>query len=150
MLKQTDATLKAWLQRAVAAGGPYDPASLFLGVYTAIVDNGAATDLADVTEGTGDLATRQAISAWGTPYKMVDGRWVVDAAAKTFRVADETEAQIVTGYFLASLVTAGVLKAWDNLATPANLEDEDRAVTIAVRLSIDPLGRFSITQTWNG
>ena len=148
-LKQADATLRAWLERAVAVGGPYDPAALFIGVYTAVVDAGAATTLADVTEGTGAIATRQAITAWSAPYKLLDGRWCCDAAGKTFKVASAAEAQIVTGYFLASAAVAGTLKGFDSIA-PANLSDENRAVTIATRLTIDPLGRFSVSQVWNG
>lgn len=149
-MQQTDLILKAWLQRAIAAGGPYDPAALFLGVAVAVTDNGVNTVQADVTEATGDMATRQAIAAWGAPHKLNDGRWCVDAAPKTFLPADSTEAQILSHWFLNTAAAAGTLKAFKPFAPPVNLPDENYSVSITVRLTVDPDGRFDQSVITNG
>lgn len=149
-MKQTGAILKAWLQRVIATGGPYDPAALFAGVYQSITEHGEDTVLADLVEGTGDVATRVALTPWGSVYKLDDGRWAVDAIPATFVPNDSTEAQIVRGSFLATAGTAGTLKAWDDLPTPANLADENSHVTIVWRLTIDPDGRFAANIVWDG
>lgn len=149
-MTQTDAILKAWLTQAIATGGPFDPAALFLGMATAVTDKGGATALGDVTEATGAMATRVAISAWGTPQKMLDGRWCVDAAAKVFKPASSGEAQTLTHAFLVSASTAGTLKAFKALTSPKELVDETRALTYVWRLTIDPNGNFDANVYWNG
>lgn len=141
-IKQTDAVLQAWLTRATGTGGPYDPAALFLGVATALVDNGALTTMSDVTEGTGDLADRVAVTAWSDPYKMNDGRWVVDGPVCPFAVASSSESQTVTHWFLNSASSAGTLKAYASLSTAVPLPDEKKQLNIIPRITIDPAGRF--------
>lgn len=143
MLKQTDAVLLAWLSKAIAATGPYDPASTFLGVGTAVEDHGVNTVLADITEGAGALATRVAMTAWGAPYKLADGRWAVDGPPAHFRPADVTEQQTVAVMFYASAAVAGTLKAFNDVVPSVSLLDENYAVTIYPRLTIDPAGNFS-------
>lgn len=150
VIKQTDAVLKSWLDQAIDTGGAYDPATLFMGVYTGLADHGAATVLADVTQATGQMATRKAVTPWGVPYKEADGRWVVDAPALFFTPADSTEAQTLAGFFIASLITAGVLKCWAPFGVAIPMADENAQVTIVFRLTIDPLGRFSAEVVWNG
>lgn len=144
-MKQTGAVLKATLEKAIAAGAPYDPAALFLGVYTAIVDNGQDTDMTDVTEGTGDLATRVAVTPWSAVYKLSDGRWCADGPLCTFSPASAAEAQVIVGWFMNSAAAAGTLKSWEPLPSARSLIDENSDLKIIPRLTIDPDGRFSIT-----
>lgn len=141
-MTQTDATLRAWLERAIAIGGPFDPAALFLGVATAVDDLGALTAMGDVTEATGAMATRQAIAGWTAPYKLNDGRWVADADPLYFSPANAGEAQALSHYFLASAAVAGTLKAFKPFAPPRNMVDQNSEVAIIVRVTIDPAGRF--------
>lgn len=150
MLKQTDATLAAWLAKAIATGGPYDPAATFLGVATAIVDKGALTQQSDITEPTGAMATRLAVTSWGTPHKLNDGRWVVDAAPMTFQPADETEHAILVGFFLNSAATAGTLKCFNFFPSAIELIDHTRTLSIVMRLAIDPKGNYSAEVVYNG
>lgn len=149
-MTQTDAILAAWLAAAVGEGGPYDPASLFLGVGTAVTDNGASTVLADITQATGDMATRQAVDAWSDPYKMADGRWVVDGPLLAFAPGDETEGQNLAVWFLASAAENGTLKAFGKISPAVPLPDENRHWSIVPRITIDPEGRFSAEVTFNG
>lgn len=150
MITQTDAILLAWLQRAIAEDGPYDPATIFMGVYTAIADHGPATVLADLTQGTGALATRVAVASWSAPYKMVDGRWAVDGPPCRFSPASAAEAQTVVGWFVASLATLGVLKCFAAVVPPISLPNETWDMVVVFRLTIDPAGRFSAEIVWNG
>ncbi len=149
-MKQVDSVLEAWLTQAIAAGKNYDPAAVFVGVASAITDNGAATVLADVTECTGALATRVGVVAWSAPYKLADGRWAVDGPICEFSPASSAEAQSVNGYFLASLAVAGTLKAFTVFGQAYYLPDETRVLHIVPRLTIDPLGRFGAEIVWNG
>lgn len=149
-LKQTDTVLKAWLTRATSTGGPYDPAATFLGVATAVDDHGADTVIGDVTEAGGDLSDRIAVTPWGTPHKLADGRWAVDGPLAIFRPADDTEAATITFWFLATLVAAGVLKAWAPVSPPVYLIDENSTISILPRITIDPEGRFSAEIVVNG
>lgn len=144
-MKQAAATLKAWLEKAIAATGPFDPAALFIGVYTAITDNGQDTVQADVTEGTGALATRVAVTPWSAVYKLADGRWCADGPLCTFSPASAAEAQTVAGWFLNSAAAAGTLKAFEPLPSARPLPDENADLKIIPRLTIDPDGRFSVT-----
>lgn len=150
MIKQTDLTLEAWLVRATAATGPYDPAALYLGVMGGVADKGGLTAMADIIPATGAMATRKAVTPWGTPYKMNDGRWVVDGPLLTFTPLDASEAQSVVGFYLASALTAGVLKAWALFPESISAGDETHRVSIIPRLTIDPLGRFSAEVVFNG
>lgn len=143
MIKQTDAVLQAWLARAIALGGPYDPAALFLGVATAAVDNGAATVQADITEATGAMATRIAVTPWGAPYKLADGRWVADGPVCNFSPLNETEAQVLNWWFLNGAAAAGVLKAFAAISPGKSMNDENSNLAVIPRLTIDPEGRFS-------
>lgn len=149
-IKQTDAVLKAWLERAIATGGPYDPAALFMGVFTAIDDHGVNTVIGDLTEGTGDLATRVAVTPWGASHKLSDGRWAADGPPCSFTPADDTESQLVTGWFLASASTAGTLKAWATIAEGVSLANEFRTLTVIPRICVDPSGRWSAEVVYDG
>lgn len=149
-IKLTDAVLQAILNQVIAALGPFNPAALFLGVATAVNDQGSATTLADITEGAGDLATREAVTPWGTPYKMANGDWVVDGPLCTFKPADATEAATISHFFYASAAVAGTLKAWGALSTPVQLVDGNSQLTIIPRLVVDKTGVWSAEAHFNG
>lgn len=147
---QTNATLLGWLDKAIALGGPYDPAALFIGVATAIEDLGPDTLMVNVTEATGAMATRQALTPWGTPYKLADGRWCVDSKLITFKPLDATENQTINWYFLASAAVAGNLKGFKRVFPGVTLLDQNGHLNFVIRLTIDPLGRFDQDVVFNG
>lgn len=149
-MKLTDATLKAYLTSVIATGKMFDPAATYVGVASALTDHQGATVQADVTEATGAMATRQAVTAWGTPYKLDDGRWVVDGPNCTFAPASSVQGQVLSHWFLNSAATAGTLKAFEAFASPVDLPDETKAVTICPRLTIDPAGNFSASIVFGG
>lgn len=137
MLVQTDDALREWLAGAIKATGPYDPAAVFVGVAQAISYNGPRTTLADVTPATGKAGTRVPVVAWSAPYKLSDGRWVVDGPICKFVPLDETEAQSVTDYYLTDALVAGNLIAAGPLGQVFNLIDATRAVSLVPRLCMD-------------
>lgn len=149
-MKMTSAVLKAILDVIVAADGPFDPAAAYLGVFTAIDDKGQATALSDVTQATGDAATRVHVTPWSSSYKLSDGRWVADGPVCAFRIGDSTEHQVIIGWFLASAGTAGTLKAWGLLPQAVELVDEFTGLQVIPRVTVDPAGRWSAEVVYNG
>lgn len=149
-LKLTSDVLQAILLAITDTGGPLDPAATFLGVYTAIDDQGQDTLLADVVQATGAMAVRQALTTWSTPSRMADGRWVCDSPAYEFRPASSAESQVLTGSFLATLATLGALKGYEDFPGPVALPDEDHSVSLVVRAAVDPTGRWGTQIVWNG
>jgi hypothetical protein len=134
----------------IAASAVFDPAAVFVGVATNIMDKGALTSMTDVTEATGKMATREAVTTWGAPYMMNDGRAVVDSPNKVFAPLDATEQQVLTHFFLADAAAAGNLLYFEVLPEPAALADENDHLTVVIRLTVDPAGRWSASVSWNG
>lgn len=134
----------------IEAGNIFDPAAVFIGVFTAINDQGINTAIADITrpEGTGFDLT--AVTTWGAAHDKPDGRRMVDAPVKVFRPTDETEAATVIGWYAASAATAGNLLAFGYFDAPVALPDENFAVSVVYRLTVDPLGRWDATVEYNG
>lgn len=149
-MKQTAASMQAWLTTITDTGNLYDPADTYVGVATAVDDQGQATALADVTQATGASATRVLITAWSDPYPMEDGRWAVDGPIAQFQQGGGDDAQTITNWFLADAATLGVLKAWGTVDPPRTLLPDGAIFSIVVRLTIDPDGRFSQEVYWNG
>jgi len=141
-VKLTTNQMDALLDAAVAALGPWDPAAVFLGMALAITDNGQATVLADVTPGTGALATRQAVTPWSATFGLPDGRRGKDGPLLTFSPASSAEAQTLVGYYLADAAVAGNLLGFGFFVDPVFLVDEFSDHKQVIRLVIDPDGRW--------
>lgn len=146
----TDAALEAILIALTDTAGYFDPATAFVGVGTEFTNNGSATVLANITQATGAMATRQPVGTWSTPSKMADGRWVTDGEMLTFRPASAAEGQTIVVAFIATLITAGALRAVLPLTTPVNLANEDKSWTLIPRITVDPEGRWSASIQFNG
>lgn len=138
------------LDALIAAGGPFDPAALFLGIGSAVVDTGLDTVLADITQADATDYPKQAVTPWGTPYTLTDGRRVVDGPALQFVPPDNTSPQSIGVWILASALTGGTLKAFQVVDPPVLLETTDNSWTIVVRLTVDPDGRWDVSVAWNG
>lgn len=145
-MQLTAATRDAILGNLIATGGAFDPAATFLGVALSITNNGLGTVLADVSLGPGGMANRQAVGVWGTPYTMNDGRRVVDAPAREFRPASSAEACVIGAWYVAN----GTLKAFQQLPEPVALPDQNRAMTLVFRLTVDPTGRWDASVVLDG
>lgn len=149
-MKFTEQTMQDIANSLLVVDGAFDSAATWLGVFTAISQHGQDTVLADLTEGTGGLAARQQISGLGGPYRMADGRWYLESEAQVFRVADDTEPQIVLGWFLVDDDAGGQLLAWEFLPQPVPLNDQFDNLTIVIRYTIDPDGRWNSAVTYDG
>lgn len=149
-MQLTDTQMVAVLTDLTATDASFDPAKVFVGVATTLDDHGAETVQADVTYATGAMATRQAITTWGDPYKLNDGRWAVDGPLLSFRPASSSEAQALSWWTLSTLATAGVLRAYQPIAPPASLADEFAEWSLILRLTVDPNGKWSAEIAFNG
>lgn len=132
----------AILAKLIAATGPLDPAALFMGVFTAVVDHGLDTVIADLTVPTGAPGTRQAVTPWGAPYNLLTGAYVVDGPALVFRPASSAEACTVVGWYLSNAAVAGNLLRFGLLTEPVVLTDELDALTLIFRAIVDPAGQW--------
>ena len=149
-MQLTESALSAILANISATGGAFDPADSYLGIFTAIVDSGLDTVMADVTPADATAYPTQVLTSFGTAYSMIDGRKVRDAPGKTFRAPDDTTPTVALGWYLSDASTAGVLKGFGFFDAPVNLPNEDAAVTVVFRLTVDPLGRWSAEVVFNG
>jgi len=134
----------------IAEDGPLDPANMRVGIYTAIVDNGLTTVLDDLTLAPGSLATPLTFTAWSEPYVMTDGRRVVDSEALVFRPASGADFCVVIGWYLALDGTPDVLLLYNTMAESVNLPSTDSQMTLIVRFTLDPLGRWGAEAVING
>lgn len=134
----------------IEVGNILDPAAVFVGIFTAIDDNGVNTVLADLTEPAGDPGLRTAVTAWSAGYTMIDGRRAADGPLVQFRPADETEACVAIGWYLATAAAAGSLLQFGYFEAPVPLPDENAAVSVIPRITVDPDGRWDATISFNG
>jgi len=148
---QITATLRNGIMAGITeAGNILDPAAVFVGVFESIVNNGLATVIGDVTQPAGDPGDRSAVTTWAAANVMTDGRLVRDAPARVFRPADDTESTTVQGWYIASAATDGTLLGFGFFTTPIPLPDENSSVTVVVRVTVDPDGRWDASEWWNG
>jgi len=97
-MQLTQAVLFDSLDALLATGGPFDPAALWIGVASAIVNNGLNTVLADITPGVGTLAARKPITAWGTTYLTKNGLAAADGPITTFSPTTSADADTIVGW----------------------------------------------------
>lgn len=148
---QMVATARDGVMTNVTAGGRiYDPAAVFVGLFTALTPRGVNTVIGDLTEPTGDPGDRQAVTAWGTAYLLNDGSVVRDGPLISWRPADDTEACTVLGWFWATADSAGSLLEYAFFDNPIPLPDETYAVNIVPRLVVDPSGTWEASVVIDG
>jgi len=133
-----------------ATGGSLDPAAVFVGVGTAVNDQGLATLLSDITQATGALATRQEVTTWSSAYVLNDGRAVRDGPLMHFKPASSSEAQTLQVWFIADALTAGNLLAYGLIFPAVPLPDQFAVWSIVLRVTVDPAGQWSAEVTYNG
>lgn len=138
------------LDGIIETGNILDPLAVFVGVFTEIQNNGLATVMANVTRPAGAMALGVAVTTWGSPHTLTDGRRVVDAPAKTFSPADATEGTVLTGWCLTTTAGGGTLLQFGYFAGPVPMPDENTDVTVIARVSVDPDGRWDATVSING
>lgn len=150
MLALSDAAVNDILTDIVKTGATFDPVATFVGLAVAVPGGNPPSALGDLTEATGDLGIRVPITTWSAPYKLQDGRWAVDGPVCKFRPGDASEGQAIQGYFLASALTGGALKAYGPIQPAVPLADENSMLSIVPRISVDPQGRWGAEIVWNG
>jgi hypothetical protein len=146
----TAATLAAAMGDLVATGGAFDPVGCFIGLATQITNVGLNTDISDVTEATGGLATRQEITAWTGPFELADGSVYYDGPRMIFHPTSGDAGQVVTQWYMATAITAGALIGFGNITPPVNFAGPLDALTFVMRLTLDPSGQWSAEFYANG
>jgi len=146
----TNALRNGILSAMIETGNILDPAAVFVGVFSAIVDTGRNTLLADITRPDGTGFDLTAVTTWGAVHDLIDGRRATDAPAKVFAPTDDTEATTVLGWYTASAATAGNLLQFGYFDAPVALPDEFSQVTVIVRITVDPEGRWDATVSIDG
>jgi hypothetical protein len=143
MQHPTRAALHTALANLVAAGGVFDPATIFVGLYQGIAPPaGPESVMANLTEATYTGYARQALTPWTSPYNASVGFVTIDGPALHFTPADGVVPNTILGWFIASAAVGGTLLAIEPLATPAPLIDADSTLSIMPRFAIDPTASF--------
>lgn len=149
-MQMTAAIRNALLEALTATDAPLDPAATFLGVGTAITQSGLNTQLSDITQATGAMATRQAVTTWSNVFTLSNGTAYQNAPLKTFAPASASEAQTLTCWFIADALTAGNLIAFGLINPPIPLPDENSSWSIVLRVTLDPNAQWSAEITFDG
>jgi hypothetical protein len=144
------AALAGALTDITAAAAELDPAAVFVGIASAIVDNGVDTVLADVTQPAAASYPKTAVTTWSTLSDLVDGSPVRDSPIKTFRPPDNTHPTTVSYVILTTLAVAGDLIAFFPVNPSVNLAVTTDSFSVVVRVMLDATGRWDASVKWNG
>lgn len=112
--------------------------AVFLGLYVAPTPVPNVNLLmADITEATFTGYARQAI-VWGPPYVSQAGYEAMDAGSLHWQSSDAVTPNTITGVFIASAITAGVLLAAMKFDNPVALPDQFHLLDTLTRFALDP------------
>lgn len=146
----TLALLEGILADAVAVGKTLDPLGLFVGLYSAGPAVTPPVTAADFTLPDAVDFPAVALTSWGVPHILGDGRVCIDSAAKTFRPPDDTNGFTAVGWYLADAAVGGAVLKWEPIAPGVGLADETKLLTIVVRFTLDPAGRWDASVLIDG
>jgi hypothetical protein len=139
-MSMTKAARDAILAALTAEDGPWDPAAVFVGVFSDITPHGLNTVRADLTVPAGAGFAADAVTTWSSPHVKTDGRAMVDSPVQEFRPANAGEGTTLRGWFVADAAVAGNLLFWGTFRDLIPLSDETRALRLVLRLAVDPEG----------
>lgn len=143
MIKPVRFLLHGILNNARAATQILDPATVHVGLYTAIA--GPADHnrvLADLTEATYTGYARQPVTSWTDAFDSALGLIMMVGDNRHFTPTDAVAPNTILGWFLATAVTGGTLLAIEPLASPAPLANADNTLTIEPVFGFVPTGNF--------
>jgi hypothetical protein len=146
----TVALIEGLIADAIAVGKTLDPLAVFVGLYTAGPAVTPPVTAADFTLPNAVAAPAVAVASWGAPHLLADGRVCIDSAAKTFRLPNAVNAFTAVGWYLADAAVGGTILEWSPIAPGVALPDETKLLTIVVRLTLDPNGRWDASVLIDG
>ncbi len=135
---------------SIATGAVYDPASTYVGLYTAAVLNGLNTVMANLTEAAYTGYARKLASPWAGPYQLLSGGIFYQGSLLKFVGPSDATGQTVSGFFLADAATSGNLLYYVSFTTPIGLLTALDALDLVVRVNQDPLATFDVSIIANG
>lgn len=137
------------LSELVAPSAVFDPSKVFLGVASAIANNGVNTTLADVTPATGSVAPLQEVTTFSAPYLTKTGLEVVDSGVLKFTPSTVADAQTVANWYLCDALTAGNLLGFGTLNPAVPLLGPQSVLSFVLRLTLDPAGTWDASVQWD-
>jgi hypothetical protein len=146
----TDRLMQALLTEAIATAAILDPADTFVGLYISGPEPNPPLTVASFVLPDATDVPAKAATAWTAPFKLNDGRWAIQANMLTWRLPDSDNAFTANGLYLADAITAGNILAWEAIAGGINFPDALHELSLVVRLTIDPLGRWGANVLING
>jgi hypothetical protein len=127
----------------VATAAAFDPVETFIGLAQGITDIGLNANLTDIVPGTGNLAVRKEVTTWAGPFALADGSPYYESPLMTWIPASSADAQIIVGFYLATLITAGVLMGYGVFPAPIQVVDATTPINFVMRLVLDATGQWS-------
>lgn len=92
-----------------ATGAPFDPATTYVGLYTAVANNQLATTMANITEATYTGYARKLSSPFSGPFIDASGNVFFQGGLEKFTGPSDGTGQNIQGIFIANALTAGDL-----------------------------------------
>ena len=149
-MQATQATLAGILTDATATAAIFDPVTTFVGVFTAIVDHGLNTTLANLTLPAGASATNVEVTTWGAVYYLDDGSPVRDAPVAEFHQTGADPTVTIIGWFLGDANPATLLKAYGLLPAPVILAPGGTQLNIVARLTLPQATNLGVEVVYDG
>jgi hypothetical protein len=130
-------------------GRVFSPTDVWLGIATAITNNGLNTLITDITPAPGTLAPLQEVTTWGPVYAAKNGLDVVDGPIMRFSPTTSADAATIVGWYIMDAATAGNLLGFGFLPLAVTLNGPENILSIVLRLSLDPAGTWDVSMTWD-
>lgn len=148
-MQLTQHALDLALTDLTETGRIFSPTDVWVGIATAIVNNGLATLITDITPAPGTLAPLQEVTTWGPVYAAKNGLDVVDGPIMRFSPTTSADAATIIGWYIADAATAGNLLGFGFLPAPVTLNGPENILSFVFRLSLDPAGTWDVSMTWD-
>jgi len=143
MLRPVRKLLHDNLNAMRAALGTLDPATVHIGLYTAIAGPPDHNRLmADITEASYTGYARQPVGSWTDAYDSTTGLILLTADNKHFTPNDAVTPNVIAGWFLATTLAGGLLLGIEPLAAPVPLSNADNTLTVEANFGFLPTGNF--------
>lgn len=135
-----EALMTAATQAASGAAGPIH--AVFAGLYVGPTPAPSVNRvIGDITEPGYTGYARQAI-VWGAEYRSTGGLLAINGGSLTWQPSDAVAPATITGVFIASLITAGVLLGMAQLDTPVPLPDALSSMDTIITQGLSGAGSY--------
>jgi len=131
-------------------GATFDPATTYVGLATAVVNNGVNTVLSNLTEATYTGYARALGSPWAGPYQLNTGSTYFQGVMNKFVGPSDDSGENIVAFFLVDAETAGDLLYFVVLDTPVGLFSTLDALDVMLRIEQDAAANWDASIIANG